>query len=139
MLQEVTVKNILPDGYAQVEMKRISACGENCAMCGGCADPRAFVTVAALNKAGANRGDKVIVSSGTGKIMKAAAIVYLVPLILFFLMYFTSSLLFDSGAMLAGGVGFVAGILVMWLYNRRVNKTGEITFTVTEITARGQG
>ena len=49
MTQSAIVKRILGNGYAEVHVERISACGKSCASCGsGCGDKR-IISVDALN------------------------------------------------------------------------------------------
>ncbi|MDD6484834.1 MAG: SoxR reducing system RseC family protein [Clostridiales bacterium] len=64
--------------YAEVRIKRQSACGGNCAGCGGCGGREQVVK--ARNKAGAKVGDTVALEMDSGKVIGAAAAVYIVPL-----------------------------------------------------------
>lgn len=65
---------------AIVNIKRASACGDNCSSCGGkCNMP--VVKVKIKNILNSKPGDYVMISSNTKLIMKAAFIVYVLPLI----------------------------------------------------------
>lgn len=55
MRQQVEVKSVGADGYAQVEAVRRSACSGDCDHCGGCASAKQHVLVRAKNPIGAGR------------------------------------------------------------------------------------
>ena len=62
--------------------------------------------------------------------LKAAVVLYVVPLVLFFLGYYLGFRLGDFGA-LAGGLGFVLGILLVLVYDRKVVRKANIDYTIT--------
>ena len=112
MRQQVEVKSVGADGYAQVEAVRRSACSGDCDHCGGCASAKQYVLVRAKNPIGAAVGDQVIVETSSRAILGAAAVVYLVPLALLLLGYGLASILgVCRMALLPGGVflGRLAG------------------------------
>lgn len=124
MEQIVTVKTVHPDGTAEVLCRRVSACSGNCDRCGGCQEgtPQT-VSVLAWNPIGAGPGDRVVVSSESGKVLGAAAAVYLVPLLLML------PGIFLAGAW--GGLGgFVLGLGLAVLADRRFRRTGP-GYTIT--------
>ncbi|MFR5640426.1 MAG: SoxR reducing system RseC family protein [Butyricicoccus sp.] len=60
MTQQGTIKKLLPNGLAEVEVTRRSACGHDCAKCGGCGGLETqTLYVTARNHAHASVGDRV--------------------------------------------------------------------------------
>lgn len=136
MTQTVRVTEVLERGFCKVELKRESACGGNCASCGGCAAPDETVIAVAVNEAGAAAGDVVIVESRTNDIFRIAALVYLVPVVLMIAGYAAASAFFDWSYApgIASAAGFGAGILIAVLYGR--SKKEKVYLTVTRILNR---
>lgn len=132
MRQSVTVKEIKSNGNAVIEMQRMSACGHSCDGCEGCGAPNVILSVEASNKLGAQKGDRVIVESSNRTIYKAAFVVYLLPLILFFAFYALGEWLLSAGT-LAGIIGFFAGIGMAVLFNRRFAKKGGASFDIVAV------
>ena len=129
MRQSVTVKEIKSNGNAVIEMQRMSACGHSCEGCEGCGAPNVILSVEASNKLGAQKGDRVVVESANRTIYKAAFVVYLLPLILFFVFYALGDWLLRAGTV-AGIVGFFAGIGLAVLFNRRFAQKGGASFDI---------
>jgi len=76
-----TDKNI-----ALVELKRKSACGENCAVCKGtCNAPIHRAKV--INEVGAKAGDKVYLEAESSRVLKGALFVYMMPVLLMIALY----------------------------------------------------
>ena len=88
MEQIVRVKETFPDGSATVLLVRESACSGDCHKCSGCGAAKETMIFTARNEIGATRGDLVKVESATGPVMKAATVLYVIPLVLFFLGYY---------------------------------------------------
>ncbi len=86
MTQSGIVTALLPDGKASVSVERQTSCGGNCASCGGCAYKQVLSAVA-LNSFGASVGDRVTLRSRSSGILGAAALIYLLPILTFFLGY----------------------------------------------------
>lgn len=104
-------------------MRRETACGSACASCGAsssCAYKN-VVTAAAVNRAGAGVGDTVTVSTGTSRIIGAAALVYILPLALFLAGYAAAVLLklTETAAILASLGAFAVGVLLTAVIGRR--------------------
>ena len=142
MVQTAKVIRVLEDGRAEVSVKRQSACGHDCAKCGGgCAELAVMptVTVRAENPIRAMAGDMVTVESASKRILGAAVMVYLVPLILFFAGYFLGAAAGagEGGAVVVGLVGFAAGLLCAVALDRHEKKTRAITFRITAIEETG--
>ncbi|MCD7947474.1 MAG: SoxR reducing system RseC family protein [Oscillospiraceae bacterium] len=138
MLQTARVTRLLADGRAEISVKRQSACGHDCAKCGGgCAELTVMptVTVTAENPVRAAVGDSVSVESTTRAVLGAAAVVYLLPLVLFFVGYFIAYALEAGGGVSAafGVIGFAAGAICAIVFDRRVKKRRGIVFRILQI------
>lgn len=109
------------DRKAFVVIKRETACGDNCAECGGCSS--AENEIEAINDIGAERGDCVTVEMEDSKVIAAAFFAYMLPIIIFLLIYCTVSC-FNGGEALqiAAGVGGVALFYVVLHYCDRRKK-----------------
>ena len=134
MTQQGTIKKLLTDDLAEVEVTRRSACGHDCAKCGGCGGMETqTMYVTARNSAQANIGERVLVEGETGQVLGLAVLVYVLPLVLFFVGYALGSVLFEreAAAALCSGVLFVAGILGGVLYSRRMKQRREVPLSIT--------
>ncbi len=130
MEQLVRVREVYSDGTALVIHVRESACSGDCHKCGGCGAAKEAVLLKAANPIGAGRGDLVKVESATAPVLKAAAVLYVLPLALFFLGYYLGTLPGSFGA-LGGCLGFALGVAVVVLYDRRVVKKANLGYTIT--------
>ena len=72
--------------YAEVVIKKESACGENCASCGMC-DLSKLRKVKVLNEDDAKVGDEVEVFLDSRKSLLLAIITFILPLIIFFVSF----------------------------------------------------
>lgn len=129
MRQRVMVKDVAQDGTATVFLRRASACSADCASCEGCGGQGQTVLAKALNPIGAIKGNMVEVESQTSAVLWIVALVYLVPLLLFFALYFVGTKLFGSPALWGLG-GFLLGVGIAVLYNRRVIRTAKVTYRI---------
>lgn len=133
MEQQAQVIRIVSDATARVAVKRKSACSGDCHTCHGCPHPDEIVMVDADNPVGAQKGDTVIVRSDTGRVLKLAAMLYLMPLVLFFLGYF----LVPGGSGLrmgAGGAAFAVGIAICVFVSRSMKKNDrEMHFSIVRV------
>ena len=86
MTQSGIVTALLPNDMASVSVERQTACGGNCASCGGCSYKN-VLTAVAENSFGAKVGDKVTLRSRTKGVIGAAALVYLLPILTFLIGY----------------------------------------------------
>ena len=130
MTQKVRVKRVNPDGTAQVVHVRQSACSGDCHKCSGCGAQQETVEFTARNPIGASVGDLVTVETQTGPVLTAAAVLYVLPLVLFFLGYLLGQLLWSRGG-LAGCLAFGLGIGLCVVYDRRMGKKQETEYTIT--------
>ncbi|MBR3949762.1 MAG: SoxR reducing system RseC family protein [Oscillospiraceae bacterium] len=134
MEQMVRVKETFPDGTATVLLVRESACSGDCHKCSGCGAAKETMIFTAKNAIGAARGDLVKVESATGPVMKAAVVLYVIPLVLFFLGYYLGTLPGNFGA-LGGCLGFVLGVVLVVIYDRKVVKKSDLGYTITAFAA----
>lgn len=130
MEQLVRVKEAFDDGTATVLHVRESACSGDCHKCSGCGAAKEAVVFTADNPIGARRGDLVKVESATGPVMKAAVVLYVLPLVLFFLGYYLGTLPGSFGA-LGGCLGFVLGVVIVVIYDRTVVRKSNLGYTIT--------
>ena len=134
MEQLVRVKEVYEDGTAQVIHIRESACSGDCHKCSGCGAAKEAVLFTAENRIGACRGDLVKVESATGPVLKAAVVLYVIPLVLFFLGYYLGTVSGNFGA-LGGCLGFVLGVVIVVFYDRKVVKKADLGYIITAYAA----
>lgn len=129
-MTQIGTVTALPGGDGQVELtvRRQSACGHDCASCGGCAGQELVI------RAGTDiplaLGDRVEVYSG-GRVLGIAALVYLGPVALFLLGYLLSAGAAEAARYLWGGAGFVLGLAGAAVCDRRLKKRRAVTYRVT--------
>lgn len=119
MITDAIVKKIIDDKTAVIEVKRKSACGDNCASCKGCNNKDKTIKAVAVNEISASVGDYVLVETDTKYVLKNAFYLYILPFILFFLFYFISVNTIDVLSELLACVGFLVGILIVYLHSKR--------------------
>ncbi len=137
MEQIVRVHRLRDDGRADIILVRESACSGDCHKCSGCGAQKETMIVTAENPIRAQVGEFVTLSSDTASVMKAVAVVYLIPLVLFFAGYALGHSLGVSGG-LVGALGFVLGIVGAIWFDRRTAKKNDTVYTITGY-APGQG
>ena len=135
MDQIVRVKQIYEDGTAQVICIRESACSGDCHKCSGCGAAKEAILLTVENPIGAGVGDLVNIRSETGPVLKAAAVLYMLPLVLFFAGYALAAALDQSGA-LFGALAFVLSIVLIVGYDRRMAKKENTIYTITGYAAQ---
>ena len=130
MEQRVKVVSTSPDGTAKVIHLRESACSGDCHKCSGCGAVQQAMLLSVQNPLGATPGQMVTISASSGPVLAAAAILYLVPLVLFFVGYLAGEMIFGQG-MLWGGIAFALAICFAVLYDRLVVKKKKTVYTIT--------
>jgi sigma-E factor negative regulatory protein RseC len=128
MENQAQVRRILDDGSAEVVLIRESACSGDCHKCTGCGAARQSMTVMAQNPIGAALGDWVILHSDSAPVLKGAAVLYILPLLLFFLGYALGAV-WGMGA-LFGGLAFALAVAVVVIYDRRVSAKQKSVYTI---------
>ena len=130
MEQIVRVKRVHSDGTATVVHVRQSACSGDCHKCSGCGAATEQIQLEAINEIGAQPGEFVKIESASAPVLKAAAVMYMVPLLLFFLGYLIGMIVWNRGG-LSGCLAFVIGIGSAVYYDRRVLKKENTRYTIT--------
>ena len=118
------MRNVFPDGTAEVLLVRESACSGDCHKCSGCGAAKEVMIFQVQNPIGASRGDLVVIETKTGPVMKAVGVFYVLPLILFFGGYILGDRWGLGGLM--GGLGFVLAIALSVVYDRVIAKKEEV-------------
>ena len=136
MEQKVRVVSCNADGTAKVVLVRESACSGDCHKCSGCGAAKQTMFVTAHNPIGASVGSVVMIQSESAPVLKAAAMLYMLPLGLFFLGYILGDELWQLGG-LVGGLAFVLGIAGAVLYDRLVMKKRNTVYTITGYAHKG--
>ncbi len=109
---------------------RQSACSGDCHECAGCGAARETLLFDAQNPIGAQPGELVTVTAKTAPVLAAALIMYILPLILFFLGYFAGHILCAAGG-LTGCAAFAVGIGISIAYDRLVVRKQKTVYTIT--------
>lgn len=130
MEQLVRVVKCNPDGTARVILVRQSACSGDCHKCSGCGAAQQTMLFTAQNPIQAPVGSVVEVRSESGPVLKAAAMLYMMPLGLFFLGYLLGSILWQRGGLI-GMLAFSLGIAGAVAYDRLVMKKKNTVYTIT--------
>ena len=129
MQQRVKVLSCGPDATARVACLRQSACSGDCHKCSGCGAVEQTMIFTARNPIGARPGDLVTVESATGPVLKAAAVLYMLPLALFIAGYLLG-MRWQLGGLI-GAAAFVLSIAIIVAYDRLVMKRRNTVYTIT--------
>ena len=129
MEQQAQVIRELNESTVLVAVKRKSACSGDCHKCAGCGAAKETVEITARNPIGASPGDLVVIRSASGPVLAAAAVLYLLPLVLFFLGYGLMAAGNFSGP-LGGLLGAALGIGIAFGYDRLVLKKKKTVYTI---------
>ena len=128
MQQRVKVLSCEPNGMARVSVLRQSACSGDCHKCAGCGAAEQTMIFTAINPIGAKPGDLVTVESASGPVLKAAAMLYMLPLVLFIAGYLLGMQWKLGG--LTGLLAFALGIGLAIAYDRLVMKKKNTVYTI---------
>ena len=129
MEQRARVRRLMDDGKAQVMVIRESACSGDCHKCSGCGAVQETLLFEAENPVGAKPGDLVVIRSVSGPVLRSAAVLYMLPLVLFFLGYALGAR-WGIGALL-GCLAFAASIALVVVYDRKVQAKIHTVYTIT--------
>lgn len=124
MEQQVQVRRVLPDGNAEVILLRQSACSGECHKCAGCGAVEQAVVLTARDPIGVRVGDWVRIRSESGPVLAGAAVLYLLPLVLFFGLCLT-------GSVLLGCLGFALGMAVAVVFDRAFARKRKNVYIIT--------
>lgn len=125
MEQKVKVHRVFQDGTAEVVRVRESACSGDCHKCSGCGAQQQTMLVTAQNPLGAAVGDMVIIESESGPLLKAAVILYILPLVLFLAGYMLGEHFWQRG-ILVSIIGFALGMVPIKLCDRYMAKKNTV-------------
>ncbi len=126
MVQYAKVTRLLDDNKAVIEVQRESACMHDCSRCGGCISPdKRFISIAD-NKLGASVDDGVLVETSTSSFLGITFIVYILPLLLFFIGYLFLGKLLPISNGLNGFIGFLIGAVICFHLNRKMKKKDDL-------------
>ena len=128
MQQLVKVLRCEADQTAQVMYIRESACSGDCHKCSGCGAAKQTMLFTAQNPIGAKPGELVLVESESGPVLKAAAVLYMLPLVLFIAAYLVGMQWGIGG--LTGALAFAAGIGLVIAYDRLVMSKKNTVYTI---------
>ena len=137
MEQIVRVKRTYDDGTAQVLHIRESACSGDCHKCSGCGAAKEGIVLTVKNPIGAKTGDFVTIEAATGPVLRGAAVLYMMPLLLFFLGYALGAVWGRGG--LCGCLSFLLGIVLVVVYDRRVAAKEKTAYTITGFAGKNPG
>ncbi len=129
MEQLVRVTKVYDNGRALVRLDRESACSGDCHKCGGCGAVQQTLLVEAENPIGAKPGELVRIGSDSGRLLWQAALLYLMPLCLFFLGYLAGAVWWGR-EILSGCGAFVLGIAGVTAYDRLVLEKKKTVYTI---------
>lgn len=136
MQQLVKVITCEADGTAKVMLVRQSACSGDCHQCSGCGAAKETVFFTARNPIGARPGELVNVEAETGPVLKAAALLYLLPVVLFIAGYLVGMQWGLGG--LVGTAAFVLSIALIVAYDRLVMKKKNTVYTIIGYGPKGR-
>lgn len=132
MIQRALVTRRLDEGRVEVQVQRMSACSHDCDGCAGCGTMihQPQITAVAQDPLGAKVGEYVAVATASSRLLKMAALLYLLPFAALFAVY----LLLGSapeGVAALGGVGtFVLVLLGVCIPLNRHLRRSNITLRV---------
>ena len=128
MTGEGVVVSVSED-VALVRIFKSSACSHNCTDCGACQNPTFDTTV--NNPIGAKEGDKVLISSDSGKILLISLLIYILPVFLMIMAAVFCDILN------AGAFGTLTAFIILvslWIIViRKVNKNSHTEHTIIQI------
>lgn len=128
--------NKIKGDMAEVLIERGSMCGENCSSCGMC-EKRKY-KILAKNNVGAKAGDKVVLGVSASRGLKAATLVYAVPVII---LIAATAVLLSFGISEGTSVLTAFCIMAVWFFGVFIaDKRGifkeKISAEITEIKKR---
>ena len=139
MEQMGVVKKVF-SGKVEIEVKRVSGCGENCKSCGGgCDGPKHLVILP--NSIGAKVGDMVEIIGETKNILKYTMIVYMIPLTLLILSILISTSILKKAeisnhepiSFLIGLVFLAIGYFIVKIVDKKIGKKDSNAIKITRI------
>lgn len=141
MTQVATVERLLDHSRAEVSIRRKSACGSDCAKCGGCGAESVTMTAQAKNLIGAQPGEQVLVESNTAEIMYIAVLVYLLPIAALVFGGILATLVTDRTAVqiLITVLCMAAALIPAKRYDRKTRQSKETPLVITRVLSSCKG
>ena len=135
MTQNAIVEKLETNGNALIRVYQRSACGHDCSDCAGICGAKKTITVQARNPLRAQPGDLVTVETGTGRVLRAAALVYLLPLTVLLICCILGYALGGSETVqaLAGLGGLLLGCACAVAINRFIRRDKPLEYTIIDI------
>jgi len=124
------VHRVNDDGTALVLHVRQSACSGECHKCSGCGAVQEKMLICVENSIGAAVGELVTISANSGAVLLSAAVLYMMPVILFFVGYLIG-LHFLLAKELIGCLAFTLGIGIAVVYDRKILSKKKASYTIT--------
>ncbi len=131
MEQIVRVQKVFADGRAQVLRVRESACSGDCHKCAGCGSSQQKMLLTAHNPIGAKPGDQVVIEAESAHVLKAALLLYILPVALFIAGYLAGEWLWQNGIFLSLA-GLLLGFVLVSAYDRHSAKKHTV-YTITRL------
>lgn len=124
----------------ELEVKRVSACGDNCKSCSGSCEEKPH-TIVLPNKIDAKVGDFVEVSAEAKNILKYMAIIYMIPFGFFIVGIALGDNIFKSMgnenyeilSFFTGMISLAISFLVVRIIDKNIAKKGDSTISATRI------
>lgn len=129
MKQIATVTRMLDEHTAEVSVVRRSACAHDCGSCSGCGAQTSSISVRAKAPFPVAPGDKVELYSDN-RVLGYAALVYLVPLVLFLVGYLCLPDVTEAVRYVCAFVGFLLGIVLAVICDRLVRRSGAMVYQI---------
>lgn len=113
MIQRALVTRRLDRDRVEVRVQRLSACSHDCDNCAGCGSMvyQPKLTAVAQDPLGAEVGQYVAVETASSRLLKMAALLYLLPFVALFAVYLLLGNASEGVAALGGVGAFVAVLL----------------------------
>ncbi len=138
MTQTAVVSNIYENGLAEVLVSRTSACGHECygnsGACSGCLNEVKPLSVKAKNTVGAVVGERVVIETGTGAVLSAAILVYLLPLafLVAALIFSSAALMPEASIVLSAVLSFALGCAASVIINRKIRRDRPLEYIIID-------
>lgn len=129
MEQTVLVIRIPQAGVAEVIRRQEGGCSGDCTQCGACHSAHKPDTILVEDPIGVKVGAWVTIEPKTSAVVKAAALLYILPAMLLVAGFLVGEHLWQKG-ILFSLLGLTAGMLLVKLADRAITKRGN-AYTIT--------
>lgn len=140
-MENIGLVKSVKENIATVEVRRASACGENCASCkGGCAPTNHYIT--ATNEVDASAGQYVKLEMENKHVLGAAFLVYIVPLAGMILGILLGIVAVENLGYAASKefIGFAVGLLFLMIFyfvisaiDKKIKQSKKMEVVITKI------